>query len=39
MDLAIQLIANNKTVRSETVQDSKAFETQSPTTQAKKANN
>ena len=36
MDLAIQIIANDKTVRSDTVQDLKEFNSQSLATQAKK---
>ena len=36
MDLAIQTIANDKTVRSDTVQDLKQFNSQSLATQAKK---
>ena len=36
MDLAIQKIANDKTVRSDTVQDPKDFNSQSLATQAKK---
>ena len=36
MDLAMQIISNDKTVRSETVQDLKDFNLQSLTTQAKK---
>ena len=36
MDLAIQIIANDKTVRSDTVQDIKEFNSQSLATQAKK---
>ena len=35
MDLAIQIIANGKTVRSDTVQDLKEFNSQSLATQAK----
>ena len=36
MDLAIQIIVNDKTVRSDTVQDLKEFNNQSLATQAKK---
>ena len=36
MDLAIQIIANEKTERSDTVQDLKEFNNQSLATQAKK---
>jgi len=36
MELAIQLISNDKTIRSDTVQDLKEFNQQSLTTQAKK---
>ena len=36
MDLAIQIIANDKTVRSDTVQDLKEFNSQPLATQAKK---
>ena len=36
MDLAIKLIANDKTVRKDTVQDLKEFNNQSLATQAKK---
>ena len=36
MELAIQLISNDKTVRNDTVQDLKEFNQQSLTTQAKK---
>ena len=36
MDLAIQIIANDKTVRKDTVQDLKDFNSQSLSTQAKK---
>ena len=36
MDLATQIIANDKTVRSDTVQDLKDFNSQSLSTQAKK---
>ena len=36
MELAIQLISNDKTVRNDTVQDLKEFNQQSTTTQAKK---
>ena len=36
MDLAIQIIANYKLVRSDTVQDLKDFNSQSLSTQAKK---
>ena len=36
MDLAIQINANDKTVRSDTVQDLKKFNNQSLATQAKK---
>ena len=36
MDLAIQIIANDKTVRSDTVQDLKDFNSQSLSTLAKK---
>ena len=36
MELAIQLISNDKTVRNDTVQDFKEFNQQSLTTQAKK---
>ena len=36
MELAIQLISNDKTVRNDTVQDLKEFNKQSLTTQAKK---
>ena len=36
MDLAIQIIANDKTVRSDTVQDLKEFNSQSLATQARK---
>ena len=39
MELAIQLISNDKTVRNDTVQDLKEFNQQSLTTQAKKGNN
>ena len=35
MDLAIQIIANDKTIRSDTVQDLKEFNNQSLATQAK----
>ena len=37
MDLAIKTIANDKTVRSDTVQDLKEFHNQSLATQAKKS--
>ena len=36
MELAKQNISNNKTVRNDTVKDSKVFNSQSLTTQAKK---
>ena len=36
MDLAMQIISNGKTVRSDTIQDLKDFNQQSLTTQAKK---
>ena len=36
MELAIQIISNDKTVRSDTIQDLKEFNSQSLTTQAKK---
>ena len=36
MELAMQIIANDKTVRSDTVQDLKVFNSQSLTIQAKK---
>ena len=36
MDLAIQIIANDKTVRNDTVNDLKEFNNQSRATQAKK---
>ena len=36
MELAMQIISNDKTVRSDTIQDSKDFISQSLTTQAKK---
>ena len=36
MDLAIQMIANDKRVRSDIVQDSKEFNSQSLATEAKK---
>ena len=36
MELARQIIFNYQTVRSDTVQDLKEFNSQSPTTQAKK---
>ena len=36
MELAMQTISNNKTVRSDTVQDLRASNTQKLTTQAKK---
>ena len=36
MDLAIQIIANDKTVRTDTVKDLKEFNNQSFATQAKK---
>ena len=36
MDLAIQIIANDKTVRSDTVKDLKEFNSQSLATQAKR---
>ena len=36
MDLAVQIISNDQTVRSNTVQDSKDFISQTLTTQAKK---
>ena len=36
MDIAIQIIANDKTVRNDTVQDLKEFNSQSLATQAKK---
>ena len=36
MELAMQIISNDKSVRSDTVQDSKKFNQQSLTTQAKK---
>ena len=36
MELAMQIICNDKTVRSDTVQDLKEFNSQSSTTQAKK---
>ena len=36
MELAIQIISNDKTVRSDTIQDLKEFNQQSLTTQAKK---
>ena len=39
MELAIQKIANEKTVRSDTVQDLKKFNNQSLATEAKKENN
>ena len=38
MELAIQIIANDKTVRSDTVQDIKEFNSQSLATQAKNVN-
>ena len=39
MDLPIQIIGIDKTVRSDTVHDLKEFNNQSLATQAKKANN
>ena len=36
MELAMQIISNDKTVRNDTIQDLKEFNQQSPTTQAKK---
>ena len=36
MDLAKQIISDDKTVRSDTVQDSKEFNSQSSATQARK---
>ena len=36
MELAMQIISNDKTIRSETVQDLKVFNSQSLTTKAKK---
>ena len=39
MELAIQIISNDKTVRNDTIQDLKEFKSQSLTTQAKKVNN
>ena len=36
MELAIQFISNDKTVRNDTIQDLKEFNSQSLTTQAKK---
>ena len=36
MDLAIQIISTDKTVRNDTIEDLKDFNSQSPTTQAKK---
>ena len=36
MELAMQIISNGKTVRSDTIQDLKDFVSQSLTTQAKK---
>ena len=39
MDLAMQIIFNDQTVRSNTVQDLKDFNSQSLATQAKKENN
>ena len=39
MDLAIQIISNDKTVRSNTIQDLKDFNSQSLATQARMVNN
>ena len=39
MDLAMQISSRDKTVRSDTIQDCKEFNSQSLTTQAKKENN
>ena len=36
MELAMQIISNDETVRSDTIQDLKEFDSQSSTTQAKK---
>ena len=36
MELAMQIVSNDKTVRSDTIQDLKEFNSQSLTTQAKK---
>ena len=36
MELAIQIISNDKTLRNDTIQDLKEFHSQSLTTQAKK---
>ena len=36
MELAMQIISNDKTVRSDTIQEIKEFNSQSLTTQAKK---
>ena len=38
MELAMQIISNDKTVRNDTIQDLKEFNQQSLTTQAKKEN-
>ena len=39
MEFAIQIISNDKTVRNDTIQDIEEFNSQSPTTQAKKKEN
>ena len=39
MDLAMQIISTDKTVRNDTLQDLKVFNNQSLTTQAKMVNN
>ena len=39
MDSALQIISNDKTIRSDTVQDLKEFDSQSQATQAKKKEN
>ena len=39
MELAMQIISTDKTVRNDTIQDSKEFNSQSLATQAKKGNN
>ena len=36
MELAVQIISNDKTVRSDTIKDLRKFNSQSSTTQAKK---
>ena len=38
MELAMQIISNDKTVRNDTIQDLKEFNSQSSATQAKKGN-